>query len=152
LREERAIGNLPVDAARKRPFLMGEKMVEIVDGVSWLAVIVGAVAAFILGWLWYGPLFGKQWAAGNNVELGTAANMPMGAMASQAIGLLLVSWFVAVIAPGVNLVTLILAVIAFGVLNASSAMFIKKPTNVIVIDFVYLIAVAAIMFVAQMIL
>jgi hypothetical protein len=27
----------------------------------WIAIIVAAVAAMIIGHLWYGPLFGKQW-------------------------------------------------------------------------------------------
>ena len=36
-------------------------MGEITSGVNWLAVTVGAVAAFLLGWLWYSPkLFGGQ--------------------------------------------------------------------------------------------
>ena len=30
------------------------------DG-NWLAIIVAAVAAMVLGFLWYGPLFGKYW-------------------------------------------------------------------------------------------
>lgn len=29
--------------------------------ISWLAVISSTVAAFILGGLWYGPLFSKPW-------------------------------------------------------------------------------------------
>ena len=29
--------------------------------VNWIAVLVAAVAAFVLGGLWYGPLFGKTW-------------------------------------------------------------------------------------------
>ena len=34
-------------------------MNELVDGVSWLAVGIGAFASFLLGWLWYSPtLFG----------------------------------------------------------------------------------------------
>lgn len=31
--------------------------------VSWIAVIAAAVSAFVLGGLWYGPLFGKKWMA-----------------------------------------------------------------------------------------
>jgi len=31
--------------------------------VNWLAVLIAIVAAFVFGWLWYGPLFGKTWAA-----------------------------------------------------------------------------------------
>ena len=29
--------------------------------IEWSAVFVAAVSAFVLGSLWYGPLFGKQW-------------------------------------------------------------------------------------------
>ena len=31
--------------------------------VNWVAVLVAVVASFVFGWLWYGPLFGKKWAA-----------------------------------------------------------------------------------------
>lgn len=31
------------------------------DELNWLAVVVSAVSAFVLGGLWYGPLFGKVW-------------------------------------------------------------------------------------------
>ena len=128
-------------------------MTEITSNVNWIAVIVGAVIAFIAGWAWYSPmLFGKQWAAGNGVALGSAQSMPMGAMATQAIGLLLVSWFVGVTAAGNMLWTFILAVIAFGVMQASGAMFVKKPQNVVLIDFGYLIVSALIMFIVQAIL
>lgn len=30
--------------------------------VNWLAIVAAAVAAFVVGFLWYGPLFGKRWA------------------------------------------------------------------------------------------
>ena len=30
-------------------------------GLNWWAIIVATLAAFALGWLWYGPLFGKKW-------------------------------------------------------------------------------------------
>ena len=29
--------------------------------VPWLAVIIGTLAAMFIGFLWYGPLFGKTW-------------------------------------------------------------------------------------------
>lgn len=29
--------------------------------VNWLAVFVAAISAFVLGGIWYGPLFGKKW-------------------------------------------------------------------------------------------
>ena len=30
-------------------------------GLNWLAILVATLAAFMLGWLWYGPLFGQAW-------------------------------------------------------------------------------------------
>jgi hypothetical protein len=29
--------------------------------INWLAVLIAAVVTFVLGGLWYGPLFGKVW-------------------------------------------------------------------------------------------
>ncbi len=29
--------------------------------VNYLAILVSAIASMILGYIWYGPLFGKQW-------------------------------------------------------------------------------------------
>ena len=92
-------------------------MVELTTGVSWLAVIVGAVASFVLGWLWFSPkFFGPKWAEGVGVEMGTAAEMPVAAMVAQFVGLLLMSWFVGVTAVSNALLTVILGTVAFTVL------------------------------------
>lgn len=29
--------------------------------INWIEIITAAVAAMVLGFLWYGPIFGKQW-------------------------------------------------------------------------------------------
>ncbi|WP_247711153.1 DUF1761 domain-containing protein [Qipengyuania vesicularis] len=31
--------------------------------INWIAIVVAGVSAFVLGGLWYGPLFGKAWQA-----------------------------------------------------------------------------------------
>ena len=31
--------------------------------VNYLAVLVAAIAAYVVGFLWYGPVFGKKWMA-----------------------------------------------------------------------------------------
>lgn len=31
--------------------------------LNWLAIVLAALASFPLGFVWYGPLFGKAWAA-----------------------------------------------------------------------------------------
>jgi hypothetical protein len=33
------------------------------SGINWLTVIVGVILSNALGFLWYGPLFGKPWTA-----------------------------------------------------------------------------------------
>ena len=31
--------------------------------INYLAVVLATVAAMLVGWVWYGPLFGKRWRA-----------------------------------------------------------------------------------------
>ncbi len=49
----------------------------VVTGSGWLGVLVAAVLAFVLGALWYGPLFGRVWmsAAGVSEAQVQGANM-----------------------------------------------------------------------------
>ncbi len=126
------------------------KMAELMNGVNWIAVVVGAVVAFFAGWLWYSPiLFGKKWAEGNGLELGTASEMPVGAMVAQVVGLLLLSWFVGVTAASNLLATVILATIAFTVLAYSGGLFRKNNTYVRNVDAGYWILAVIVMIVVQ---
>lgn len=128
-------------------------MAELTTDVNWLAVIVGAVLAFLLGWLWYSPmLFGKKWAEGHGVEMGSASSMPMAAMGMQGLGLLLASWFVGVTAVSSSLGTFILAFVAFAVLHASNCLFAKKSSYVVMTESGYWIASGVVMFIVQAIL
>lgn len=125
-------------------------MGEITQGVSWIGVFVGAVGAFLAGWAWYSPmLFGKKWAADNGLQLGTASDMPAVAMASQFIGLLLVSWFVGVTAVSSALFTAILALAGFAVLLFSTGSFAKKSMYVRLVDSGYWVVAFIVMIIAQ---
>lgn len=125
-------------------------MGEITAGVNWLAVIVGAVLSFLAGWLWYSPkLFGPKWAEGVGVEMGTASEMPVAAMVTQGIGLLLMSWFVGVTAANNALFTVILATLAFTVLGYSGGLFTKKSTYARNVDAGYWILALVVMIVVQ---
>ena len=44
--------------------------------INWLAVVAAAVSSFLVGGLWYGPLFGKAWmrASGLSEEQAAQAN------------------------------------------------------------------------------
>ena len=128
-------------------------MAEILTGVNWLAVIVGAVLAFLIGWLWFSPkLFGTKWAAGSHVELGSATAMPVGAMVAQIVGLFLMSWFVGVTAASNALLTVILATAAFTVLNYSGGSFSGKSDYAKRVDAGYWIAALVVMVLVQGIL
>ena len=125
-------------------------MSELTNGVSWLAVIAGAVAAFVMGWLWYSPkLFGTKWAEGLGVELGSASEMPVGAMVTNIIGLLLMSWFVGVTAANNALLTVILATVAFTLLGYSGGMFGKQTAYVRNVNAGYWLAALVVMIICQ---
>lgn len=125
-------------------------MQEITANVSWLAVIVGAVVAFVVGALWYSPkMFGAKWAEEQGVSPGTASDMPIGAMIAQAIGLLLLSWFVGVTAANEALLTVILATIAFTVMGYSGGMFANKGSYSRGVDAGYLVVVVVVMIIAN---
>ncbi len=49
----------------------------ILSQINWLSLFLGALAGFVLGALWYGPLFSKAWmkAAGITKEDGKGLNM-----------------------------------------------------------------------------
>ncbi|WP_420408940.1 DUF1761 domain-containing protein [Hoeflea sp.] len=102
-------------------------MAELTGIAGWLAVIAGAIVSFLAGWLWYSPLlFGPKWAEGSGVEMGTASDMPFGAMVAQFLGLLLMSWFVGAGLAAAMLPLVVLGTLAFAVLAYSGGLFTKR--------------------------
>jgi hypothetical protein len=51
----------------------------MIGSISWLSVLVAAVSTFIIGSLWYGPLFARAWMADSGMtrEKGKSGNMPL---------------------------------------------------------------------------
>lgn len=48
--------------------------------IHWLAIVVAAAAGFAVGGVWYGPIFGKAWAAARGLTpdaLKDGFNMPL---------------------------------------------------------------------------
>ena len=125
-------------------------MSEIIDGVSWIGVLVGAVVSFLVGWLWYSPkVFGTKWAEGAGVALGGATDMPVAALVTNFIGLLLMSWFVGVTAVSSALFTVILATLAFTVLAYSGGLFTKKSAYARNVEAGFWIVALVVMFISQ---
>ncbi|ANU08186.1 hypothetical protein A6F65_01892 [Paraurantiacibacter namhicola] len=62
--------------------------------VNWFAVIAAGVSAFMLGGIWYGPLFGKMWQAENGLSDEQLAEGNMAKIFGLALVLSLVAAFV----------------------------------------------------------
>ena len=118
--------------------------------VNWIAVIVGTVAAFLVGWLWYSPkLFGKGWAEGSGVELGSAQSMPVFAMVSQLVALFLMSIVIGITAGFEHLMTAIIAILAAAGFVMSAGAFVKKSNYALGVDFGYIVVAGIVMIICQ---
>ena len=45
--------------------------------MHWIGILVAAVAGFVVGGLWYGPLFGKAWMAARGISKDDTGGMNM---------------------------------------------------------------------------
>ncbi len=125
-------------------------MNELLDGVNWLAVIVGFMAAYLLGWLWYSPkLFGKKWAEAVGIDMSGETEMPAMAMFVQAVGTFLLSWLVGITAASNALLTIILIAVTLMTLMAAGSMYCKKPGSAIIIEMGYVFTMVVLMIICQ---
>ena len=125
-------------------------MEDTATSLNWLAVIVGTVVAFLVGWLWYSPkLFGKGWAEGSRVELGSAQSMPVFAMVSQFVALLLLALVIGITATADALGTAILAVLTAAGFVVSGGAFTRKSGYALAVDAGYIIVAGVVMIAAQ---
>ena len=126
-------------------------MSEIVAGVNWTAVLAGFVAAYALGFLWYGFLFNRAWSSGHGLS-GPPERLPLAAMAIQAAGLFLLAWLFGITAAREQLLTIGLVVLAIMALMGSGTLFALRPARVAAIETGYVLAAAVLLFLAQAIL
>ena len=61
--------------------------------INMVAILVAVVANFILGFLWYTPLFGKAWA--KEMEFDMSVKPPAGALAKGMIFMVIGNFFLA---------------------------------------------------------
>lgn len=121
-------------------------MQELTVGVNWVAVVVGAVAAFVVGALWYSPsLFGNKWRQG----LGNGAyTWPMGlALLGQAIACFLFAWVLALIYPQSLGLAILVSLLLAGATKANG-LFSGKSRYAIVTESGYVVAQAVVILLA----
>ena len=128
-------------------------MGELTQGVSWVAVIVSFVLAFLLGWLWYSPmLFGKKWASGVGISLDEGGPFPVFAMVSQAMATFGLAWLFGITAAGEALFTIVLILLTLILFIVSNGKFAQKSNTAVAIEGGFIFAMGVIMLICQAIL
>ena len=118
------------------------------DALNWLAVVVSALSAFVIGGLWYGPLFGKAWQtlsglSDEDIQQGHPAKIYGGAfvlnlVAAFGMGMVLQRHPSPDLVSGFNvglLVGLAFVATTFGI----NYLFASKPLRLYLIDAGYMV-------------
>lgn len=125
-----------------------------ISALNGFAVVVAAVSAFVLGGLWYGPLFGKAWQANVGLSDEAIASANKGKTFGGAFLLTLVAAFglamLLQLHPAPGLVPGLSAGALVGVAFAATTtginyLFAQKTTALFLIDAGYMVAMLAIM-------
>lgn len=123
-------------------------MDDILTNVNWLAVIVGTLVAYGLGMLWFGPVFGKAWAAGSH-GIKPPPRPPLPAMAVQLLGTFLMAWVIGATASINALGTAIFVIVTIAALQLAGSLFSQKSPAAALIDGGFVVAMGAVMIAAQ---
>lgn len=111
-------------------------------------MLVGTVAAFLFGWLWYG-MFGRRWAEGSGISPERPEKFPLFAMASQILALFLMAMVIGITATSDALVTAVLAVLAAAAFALSGGAFINKSPFALAVDAGYIVLSGAVLIICQ---
>ena len=122
--------------------------------LEWVAVLVGTAATMVLGYLWYGPFFGKAWSskAGVKMQSGEPGKMVMTAVYFLVFNIGL--QYLGLVTNGFEFEHAVVAGIVLGVLAIAPALYsavvwAKKHTTVFLIDATFWIAATAVAIMVQ---
>jgi TRAP-type C4-dicarboxylate transport system permease small subunit len=117
--------------------------------INWAAVVVGTIAAFALGMIWFSPkMFGKSWSAGShNIE--PPASPPVAAMVIQFAGTAVLALVVGMTETNEAIMTAIGAILAVALIVAGMDLFSQKSGKATMVDAGYVLAAGALMILAQ---
>ncbi len=127
----------------------------VMSNVNWLAVLVAALSSFIIGWLWYGPLFGKKWMKLNGfteeqIRDERGLSMPVILIinyVATALAALAIAMFIGAEAnAGFGIFAgLMIAIFWIGTSRLNDVLYEKKPMGLFWINVGYYIVIYAIM-------
>ncbi|NIJ18728.1 hypothetical protein FHS95_000397 [Sphingomonas naasensis] len=123
--------------------------------IHWLAILLAALAGFLVGGLWYGPLFGKAWmkARGITPESAAQANMPLIFGATFVLNLIaafmLDHLYATYDAPmGLHYSLVVASIIGVGFIATSigvNYLFSRQPRSLFLIDAGYWVTIYLVM-------
>lgn len=119
--------------------------------VNWLAVIAAALSMFVIGGLWYGPLFARPWqrAAGLSDEQLKTGNMPVIFGVALVLSLIMaanLAFFVNGLPLGTTVLYAVAAGLGWAALGLSTvALFERRPLSYHLINGGYLTIAFAVM-------
>jgi hypothetical protein len=87
--------------------------------LNWAAILVAAVAAFVIGFLWHGPLFGKYW-----IKMMGIPQSEVDAMQAKGMGPMLPRMLAALVQQIVLATVLAIFLAALGTMNATQAILV----------------------------
>lgn len=108
--------------------------------LDWLAILAGTGAAMVLGFLWYGPLFGKLWAARSNASMQSGDPAKLVATAIYLFVFNMALQYLRVAGGGSDdfehavVAGIVVGVLTIGAALFSSVVWAKKSTTVFLID------------------
>ena len=124
-------------------------MGELTNNINWLATIIGAIVAFLLGWLWYSPkLFVEKWAEGVRINFDGSGPSEL-VMVVQMVATFLLSWVIGITAASNSLFTAILITLTIVCLMAASGLFCQKSRYAIATETGFIVVMVAVMIVCQ---
>lgn len=128
--------------------------IEVLSSLNFWAVLVAASSAFIVGWLWYGPLFGKQWMKLNGFSkedlMEGGMSMPVIMIINYiatALAAVAIAMFIgaeATAAFGI-FAGLMIAIFWIGTSRLNDVLYERKPWGLFFINTGYNVAIYAIM-------
>jgi len=122
--------------------------------VSIVGAVAAAVATFVLGFIWYGPLFGKQWMQymGVKEQDMKKGNMPMamaGGLVTSFIGAYVLGIFLETAVSSDLMTALMVGFLAWlgfqATILAGSVLWEMKPVSLFMLNAAYQLAAALMM-------
>lgn len=124
---------------------------ELFIDVNWAAVVIGAIAAFALGALWYSPkMFGAKWSEGVGLSPGNMGST-MPAMIAQGVGTFLLAWVIGITETTDALAFAILIALTMATLIKANGLWTNKSKYAIIVESGFILAMVVVMILAHVI-